>query len=284
MDISSNNSPIRTYMDNYHSMRVSNDNDRSDPKDLCSLGVVDLDLSLSHGCIWSFDLSKPVTRMLPGSSPCELRLMLPDLDIAPVGFHDVLIENLAASLTWRARHISAGDVTSLRRRWPKAVFTTMRRRSKEVERLRRFARRRPEWAFRHNETGFCSVCQEQVASALDVYMINVHLELGQLWRCPVEWCAVWKGSVSDCLGHLLDKHGGSQYVALKNFLPPWTVPQDLWLTVLRPDVSGIAVDARLFHEAGCRLVHKYRVYKDPFPHPALPGCYRSWAGLWPSRS
>ena len=35
--------------------------------------------------------------------------------------------------------------------------------------------------------------------------------------------------------------------------------------------SGIAVDARLFHEAGCRLVHKYRVYKDPFPHPAGGG-------------
>ena len=34
-------------MDNYHSMRVSNDADRSDPKDLCSHGVVDLDLSLS---------------------------------------------------------------------------------------------------------------------------------------------------------------------------------------------------------------------------------------------
>ena len=34
------------------------------------------------------------------------------------------------------------------------------------------------------------------------------------------------------------------------------------MTALRPDVSGIAVDARLFHEAGCRLVHKYRVYKD----------------------
>ena len=39
---------------------------------------------------------------------------------------------------------------------------------------------------------------------------------------------------------------------------------------LRPEVSGIAVDVRLFHEAGSRLVHKYRVYKDPLPHPALP--------------
>ena len=85
-------------------------------------------------------------------------------------------------------------------------------------------------------------------------MINFNLELGQLWWCPVEWCAVWKGSVSESLGHLQDKHGGSQYVASKNiaskFFPPWTVPRDLWMTALRPDVSGIAVDAPLFHEAG----------------------------------
>ena len=26
----------------------------------------------------------------------------------------------------------------------------------------------------------------------------------------------WKGSVSDCLGHLQDKHRGLQYVTLKN--------------------------------------------------------------------
>ena len=49
------------------------------------------------------------------------------------------------------------------------------------------------------------------------------------------------------------------------------VTRDVWQTALRPDVSGIAVDARLFHEAGCRLVHRYRVYKNPFPHQALRG-------------
>ena len=63
------------------------------------------------------------------------------------------------------------------------------------------------------------------------------------------------------------------------------------MTALHPDVSGIAVDVRLFHEAWCYLVHKYRVYKDPLTHPALGGggeyllgCCRSWAGLWPLRS
>ena len=45
--------------------------------------------------------------------------------------------------------------------------------------------------------------------------------------------------------------------------------RDVWLAALRPDVSGVAVDALLFHEAGRRLVHRYRVYKDPFPHVAL---------------
>ena len=47
--------------------------------------------------------------------------------------------------------------------------------------------------------------------------------------------------------------------------------QDVWQTALHPDVSGIAVDARLFQEAGCLLVHRYCVHKDPFPHPVLGG-------------
>ena len=99
-------------MDNYHTMRVSHDTDRSDPKDLFSLGMMDLDVSLSPDAfgLRAFDISKPMTCMLPGSSPCELRLMLPDSDIAPEGFHDVLVENLAASPTWRSRHISPRDV------------------------------------------------------------------------------------------------------------------------------------------------------------------------------
>ena len=84
-------------------------------------------------------------------------------------------------------------------------------------------------------------------------MMNAHLELGQLWRCPVEWCTVWKGSVSDCLSHLHEKYGGSQYVAMNNlgkFFPPWTVPRDVCQMALHPDVSGVAVDIRLIPSSG----------------------------------
>ena len=45
----------------------------------------------------------------------------------------------------------------------------------------------------------------------------------------------------------------------------WTVTRDFWERALKPDISGIAVDIRLFHESGRRLIHKYRVYPDPLP-------------------
>ena len=91
-----------------------------------------------------------------------------------------------------------------------------------MERLRRGARHRPDRAFRHNAPGFCPVCEVWIEQALDVHMLNVHLEMAQLWRCPVEWCAVWKGSVQACLEHLSEKHGGSSLFALKNLarFPP----------------------------------------------------------------
>ena len=60
------------------------------------------------------------------------------------GFHDVLIDNLSVYPTWRSSHISPADVTSLRRRWPKAVFRTMQRRAKVVEHLRRFTHHWPD--------------------------------------------------------------------------------------------------------------------------------------------
>ena len=83
MDNPSYGSPVLTYVDNLYIMRMSNDSDDSDPKDLFSLGVVDLDLSI---CLRAFDVSKPLTLMLPGPFPNELCLLIPDLGIAQAGF------------------------------------------------------------------------------------------------------------------------------------------------------------------------------------------------------
>ena len=95
MDTSGHSSPIWAYRANAHNIRVSHDEDSSNTKDLCSLCVVDLDVSLSPDAfgLRAFDSKQPLTRMLPGSSLCELRLMLPDSKLGTDGFHDVFIDN-----------------------------------------------------------------------------------------------------------------------------------------------------------------------------------------------
>ena len=59
-------------------MLRSHDMNGSQPMHMDSLGVMDLDFSLDMFGLRAFDKDKPITRMLPGSTPCELRLMLPD--------------------------------------------------------------------------------------------------------------------------------------------------------------------------------------------------------------
>ena len=84
----------------------------------------------------------PLAQMLPGSNLCELRLFLKDSKIGTDGFHDVVMENLSGSLTWRSSHVMPADVTAMRRRWLRAVFRTMQKRAKEVVPLRCLARHR----------------------------------------------------------------------------------------------------------------------------------------------
>ena len=205
-------SPIHTYRQNLSKMRKSNDPNGSETTNLCSLGVVDLDLTVCPDVfgLRAFDEKMPVTRMLPGSSLCDLRLLIPDTKIGQDGFHDVVIENLIGTSTWRSRHVSPSDVLGLRRRWPQAVFQVMRERSVELEDLRRKAYAGLQPAYRYTGRGYCPVCDIRMEHSLDSHMMCHHLDLGQLWRCPVEWCAVWKGSVRECRDHFNEKHCGSE--------------------------------------------------------------------------
>ena len=68
----------------------------------------------------------------------------------------------------------------LRRQWPTSLLTGMTRQQTDLETLR--------WE------GFGS----------EYY----HLDLGQLWRCPVSWCTQWKGTSQDCIDHIRAQHHG----------------------------------------------------------------------------
>ena len=65
---------IEAYLGQANSMRRSHDENGSIQMNMYSLSVMDLDLSISPDVfgLRAFDGAKPVTRMLPGSSPCEL--------------------------------------------------------------------------------------------------------------------------------------------------------------------------------------------------------------------
>ena len=176
-------SPIRAYRHDLCEMRKSHDAKEADPTDLGSLGVLYLDLTVCPDVfgLRAFDDEMPVTRMLPGSGPCDLRLLIPDARIGQKGFHDVVIENLLGTSNWRANFITPADVIGLRQRWPKVVFQVMRERSVEREDMRRLAYTGDEPAYRYTGRGYCPVCATKTEYGLDIHMMCHHLGLGQLW-------------------------------------------------------------------------------------------------------
>ena len=103
---------------------------------------------------------------------------------------------------------------------------------------------------------------------------HYHLDLGQLWRCPVSWCLHWKGTPQDCIDHIHLQHHVGLSVKTANlgkWFPPWTVTRTAWSVVLKPNVSGISTDMVLFNEHGAQLVHHYRVYGNCVYHGSLRG-------------
>ena len=61
----------------------------------------------------------------------------------------------------------------------------------------------------------------------------------QLWRCPVSWCTIWKGTAQDCVDHVRKAHDTPIFVKAANlarWFPPWTVTREQWHSMSRPDL------------------------------------------------
>ena len=107
------------------------------------LGVVDLDMSIMPDVFGrgTFNHREPVARVLPGDFSNKVRLLVPDATATPVGFHDVMIENLLNTPDYHARLVSARDITSLRRNLPSSLFVDLHRHQAEMEKLRHACKR-----------------------------------------------------------------------------------------------------------------------------------------------
>ena len=81
------------------------------------------------------------------------------------------------------------------------------------------------------------------------HVATYHLDLGQLWRCPVSWCTVWKGTPQDCMDHVRGAHDvpwDIKSARLEKCVPPWTVQHLVCMDPLKPCHSMVSTDVLLF--------------------------------------
>ena len=129
----------------------------------------------------------------------------------------------------------------------------------DLDGIRAVAKRR----FRNSWPGNCSSCMKWIKCDMYRHVVTYHLDFGQLWRCPVSWCTVCKGTPQDCMDHLRGRtmcHGTlNRLVWRKQFrLGPSSARQT---DALKSCHSGVSTDVFLFSEINLSLAHHYRVYK-----------------------
>ena len=115
----------------------------------------------------------------------------------------------------------------------------------------------------------CRFCGKVIRVDMYRHVARFHLDLVQLWRCPIAWCTMWKGSPQDCLEHVRSGHDApwvSKTASIEKYAPPWTVRRQLWTDSLRIEHLKISTNILLFNEVGMPLTQHYRVYKGGLPH------------------
>ena len=199
-----------------------------------------------------------------------VRIVTPDEHVS-TGFHEILVYDMGQE-EWP--QVPLSEIGCLRLDWPKDLFAFVGRYQLELEQMRKACRDR----FGAAASGTCPTCEKYIQVNFGKHVALYHLDLAQLWRCPVDWCPVWKGTSQDCVDHMRRAHNTPISVKAGNlaqWFPQWTVTREQWHSMSRPSVSGIAIDTFLFSRIGMPLFHRYRVFDHLGSHPAFRGPYMS---------
>ena len=178
------------------------------------------------------------------------------------GYHDVTVVDMEDE---REPMVVLKDMTRLRELWPVEVFDHMKWYQQDLELMRKSAKKE----YSQTRPMPCRFCGKVIRVDMYRHVARLHLDLVQLWRCPIAWCTTWKGSPQDCLEHVRSGHDApwvSKTASIEKYAPPWTVRRELWTDSLRIEHSGISTDMLLFSEVGMPLTQHYRVYKGGLPH------------------
>ena len=113
-------------------------------------------------------------------------------DHVNIGFLEILIHDLADE-EWPL--VTLSDLRCLRLEWPKTLFTFMSRYHFDLDQMHKECRER----YGSTQSGQCTTCGKHIEMNLGKHVALYHMELAQLWHCPVSWCTVWKGTAQDCI-------------------------------------------------------------------------------------
>ena len=203
-----------------------------------------------------------MSHIMKGRDCRSVRFVVPDVHLVDRGFHDVTVVDMGDD---REPTIVLQDMTRLRELWPVEVFDQMKSRQQDLELMRKSAKRN----YQQVRPMPCRFCGKVIRVDMYRHVARLHLDLVQLWRCPIAWCTTWKGSPQDCLEHVRSGHDApwvEKTASIERYAPPWTVSRQLWMDSLRIEHSGISTDMLLFSEVGMPLTQHYRVYKGGLPH------------------
>ena len=111
-----------------------------------------------------------------------VRVVTPDEHVI-TGFHEILIHDMEKE-AWPP--VTLSDIGCLRLDWPKDLFTFVGHYQCKLEQMRKTCRER----FGPTATGTCPTCEKHIQVNLGKHVALYHLDLAQLWCCPVPWCTV----------------------------------------------------------------------------------------------
>ena len=136
------------------------------------------------------------SRVLQGRDARSVRLLVPDCRGLDQNFRDVTIVDMGEL---PESHVSLPELSDLMHKWPPAVINHMMWRQRELEEMRKAAKVK----YRQKHPSPCTFCGTLIRCDMYRHVARCHLELAQLWRCPVSWCTVWKSTPQDLMDHLI---------------------------------------------------------------------------------
>ena len=121
------------------------------------------------------------SRVLQGRDARSIRVLIPDCRGLDQNFHDVTVVDMG---DLPESHVSMPELSELAHKWPPVVINHMRWRQRELEEMRKAAKVQ----YRKKQPAPCEFCGTLIRCDMYRHVARCHLDLAQLWRCPVSWC------------------------------------------------------------------------------------------------